>query len=232
MLTLLHVFVTTWYDPSDKMAFHALLTGTPRSTETMKQNRMLWEILQILYKSAALPKVFQSSDGGAFFHACAETDHPDARTLTSSYQEFISFCGQRGMPDCEIFFPQRCEDPSIDYRALEAMPKTPNAQNPAENEHATNVKREEFASKVIAKIARSTFGLFKAELFKIVLDWCNESVIVRDDERHYLDVTTLSIRRAFMEVGRRLTEYGIFQSIDDVWFLSKLELFAAWDVRK
>ena len=84
----------------------------------------------------------------------------------------------------------------------------------------------------MAKIQRSLFGLFKVELFKLVLSWCIEFVMVRDDERHYLDITTLSIRFGFMEMGRRLVDCGVFDSSDDVFFLTKLELWNVWDNRK
>jgi hypothetical protein len=229
MLTLLGVLLNMWYDPEDTTAFQAILTGTPRSSATMKQNHMLWQLSQLIHKSATLTEIFREHKDAAFFDACKNSDSEDCRNFLKLYVEFIDLYGQRGMPDRDIYFPRRCEDPSIDYLSLQSMLKTPNAGDPEVKEHETNRKREEFADKVVAKISRSIFGLFKAELFKIVLGWCIEFVIVRDDERHYLDHATLSIRFGFMEIARRLVKYGIFETVDDVWFLTKNELYAVWD---
>ncbi|KAL1897445.1 hypothetical protein Sste5346_004183 [Sporothrix stenoceras] len=230
MLTLLSLMLQMWYDPEDKTAFQAVLTGTPRASETMKANHMLWEMSQRIYKSPILSAAFFAHQDAAFFEACAESD--DGRTFLEYYQGFLALYGQRGMPDRDIYFKRRWEDPSIDYRSLQAMLKTPDAPDPQIKEHETNERREAFVDKVFAKMQRSTLGLFKVELFKVVLAWCIEFVIVRDDERNFLDHCTLSIRWGFMEVGRRLAEYGVFESDDDVWFLSKQELYRLWDSRK
>ncbi len=227
MLTLLSLMLQQWYDPEDRTAFQAILTGTPRASETMKANHMLWKMSQMVYKSPVLLKNFREFQDAAFFESCRDSE--EGRRFMEYYQSFLELYGQRGMPDRDIYFKRRCEDPSIDYRALQAMLKTPNAPNPETKEHEINERREAFADKVIAKIQRSTLGLFKAELFKVVLDWCVEFVLVRDDERNFLDHCTLSIRWGFVEVGKRLVNHGLFQSEDDVWFLSKQELYRLWD---
>jgi hypothetical protein len=230
LLTLLSVMVREWYDTEDTMAFQALLTGTPRASETMKQNHALWKLSQMIYKSPPLTTAFKEHKDGAFFEACKES--PDGQGFLKSYAEFIALYGQRGMPDRDIYFPRRCEDPSIDYLSLQSMLKTPDSGDPVIKEHEVNRIREEFADKVVAKIQRGIFGLFKAELFKVVLAWCIEFVIVRDDERNYLDHATLSIRFGFMEIARRLVKYGVFETVDDVWFLTKTELYHVWDTAK
>ncbi|CAK7221703.1 hypothetical protein SEUCBS140593_004656 [Sporothrix eucalyptigena] len=229
MLTLLGLMLHHWYEPKDNTAFQAVLTGTPRASETMKANHMLWAMSQRIHKSESLTAAFNKYQDDAFFEACKKFN--DGRAFLEYYQSFLELYGQRGMPDRDIYFKRRWEDPSIDYRSLQAMLKTPDAPDPQVKEHETNAKREAFVDVVTAKMQRSVLGLFKVELFKVVLAWCVEFVIVRDDERNFLDHCTLSIRWGFMEIGRRLTEYGVFKSDDDVWFLSKQELYRLWDTR-
>lgn len=229
MLTMLSLMLQHWYDAEDTTAFQAILTGTPRASETMKANHMLWKMSHMIHMSPVLSDAFSRFENDAFFEACRESD--EGRTLLIYYQSFLELYGQRGMPDRDIYFKRRWEDPSIDYRSLQAMLKTPDAPDPQIKEHETNARREEFVDKVLAKMQRSTLGLFKAELFKVVLNWCVEFVIVRDDERNYLDHCTLSIRWGFIEIGRRLVDYGLIASEDDVWFLSKEELYRLWDAQ-
>ncbi|KAB5550005.1 Pyruvate, water dikinase [Coniochaeta sp. 2T2.1] len=227
VLTFLRVMLQHWYDPEDATAFQAVLSGTPRRSETMKQNHMLWELSHMIRVSETLSATFTKHKDGGFFAACKDTD--DGRKFLEHYKLFIERYGQRGHPDRDVYFPRRCEDPMIDYLALEAMLKTAESTDPEIKEIETNSTREEFVEKVIAKIQRGLFGTFKAELFKLVLDWAINFVISRDDERHYLDLCSLSIRWGFMEVGRRLAERGIFESVDDVWFLTRSELYALLD---
>ncbi|KAF9884855.1 hypothetical protein FE257_001198 [Aspergillus nanangensis] len=165
MLTLLSVLLHHWYDPEDKMAFQAILTGTPRASETQKQNHMLWKLSQIIHKSSTLSANFAKYEGKGFLDSCNDSD--DGRAFLESYTSFLQLYGQRGMPDRDIYFPRRCEDPAIDYLALQAMLKTADAPDPAVKEHEMNRVREEYADKVLAKVQRSVLGLFKAELLKI-----------------------------------------------------------------
>ena len=227
VLILLGVLLQQWYDPEDRMAFQALLSGTPRRSETMKQNHKLWELSHMIRMSKVLSTCFSQHKDGAFFAACETSE--EGQDFLGHYRGFVERYGQRGMPDRDIYFPRRCEDPSIDYLALASMLKTTESIDPEIKEIQNNRIREEFAEKVVTQIQRGWLGLVKAEIFKVVLDWAINFVIARDDERHYLDLCTLAIRWGFMDLGRRLVERGVFDTIDDTWFLTKLELFALLD---
>lgn len=227
VLTLLSVLVRAWYGDEDPMAFQALLTGVPEKSETMKANHMLWEMSQMIRDSADLRAAFDQNMNGAFFTAC-ET-FSDGQAFLDYYRGFIDLYGQRGQPDRDIYFPRRCEDPSIDYAALASMLSTAESIDPEVKERENNAVREAFADQVIEKIRRAPFGAIKAEIFKAVYAWSIRFVIARDNERNFLDHTTLSIRLGFLEIARRLVERGIFASIDDVWFLTRLELCAVLD---
>jgi rifampicin phosphotransferase len=149
----------------------------------------MWEMSQRIHKSPTLTAVFAAHQDGAVFEACAESD--EGRAFLAYYQFFLEFYGQRGMADRDIYFKRRWEDPSIDYRSLQAMLKMSDAPDPQIKEHETNECREAFVDKVIAKMQRATLGLFKVELFKVVLAWCVEFVIVRDDGRNFRSLHTL-----------------------------------------
>ena len=88
--------------------------------------------------------MFQTYQDAAFFQACESC--VEGQKFLSDYHEFVGRYGQRGMPDRDIFFPRRCEDPGIDYRALASMLSHPDAQDPEEKERETNRVREAFVS--------------------------------------------------------------------------------------
>jgi pyruvate,water dikinase len=224
VMTLLGVLLAKWYDPEDATAFQALLTGVPEKSETMKANHRLWEMSELIRNSPSLRETFEGNPGAAFFTACAGT--PDGDRFLEHYREFIELYGQRGQPDRDIYFPRRVEDPGIDYTALAAMLSTAESVDPDIKERENNAKREAFAEQVIEKIRRSPLGGIKVEIFKLVYDWSIRFVIARDNERNFLDHCTLSIRLGFMEIGRRLTERGVFESEDDLWYVTRKELYA------
>jgi pyruvate,water dikinase len=224
VMTLLGVLVHKWYDADDPMAFQALLTGVPERSETMKANHMLWEMSEKIRRSASLRETFEANPGAAFFTACAGT--PDGDDFLDYYQRFIELYGQRGQPDRDIYVPRRVEDPGIDYTAIASMLSTAESQDPEIKERDNNARREAFADQVIEKIRRGPLGSVKAEIFKIVYAWSIRFVIARDNERNFLDHCTLSIRLGFMEIGRRLAERGVFESEDDVWYVTRRELYA------
>lgn len=227
VLTSLSVLVRSWYGDDDPMAFQALLTGVPEKSETMKANHMLWEMSHMIRNSADLRAAFDRNTNEAFFAACEK--FADGSAFLDYYRGFIELYGQRGHPDRDIYFPRRCEDPSIDYSALASMLSTAESVDPEVKERENNTAREAFAETVIEKIRRGPFGSLKAEIFKVVYAWSIRFVIARDNERNFLDHTTLSIRLGFLEIARRLVERGVFESVDDVWFLTRLELYAVLD---
>ena len=229
MLTLLSVLVRKWYDPADPMAFQALLTGVPEKSETMKANHMLWEMSHRIRMSSTLTKAFADHKDADFFAACESSG--DGRAFLAYYQDFLELYGQRGQPDRDIYFPRRVEDPSIDYAAISSMLSTAESTDPEIKEKENNAVREAFADQVVEKIKRGPLGAVKAEIFKVVYAWSIRFVIARDNERNFLDHTTLSIRLGFLEVGRRLAERDVFQTVDDVWYLTRLELYALLDGR-
>jgi pyruvate,water dikinase len=49
----------------------------------------------------------------------------------------------------------------------------------------------------------------------------------RENQRFYLDHMLLRFRRVFLEYGRRLAERGVLERPEDIFFLSKEEVFAA-----
>jgi pyruvate,water dikinase len=90
-------------------------------------------------------------------------------------------------------------------------------------------QREATTDEVLASIRRQPFGGVKAELFKWSLQYVHKFLVLRDDERHYMDRVTMAKKRAFQEVGRRLVERGKLVGDDDFYFLAEHELWELLD---
>jgi phosphohistidine swiveling domain-containing protein len=212
-----------WYDGDNPLAFGELLSGAARRTATLQENIELLAFAEEIRESPSLRSLFDANEGNAFFTALEETEA--GRDFLARYQVFAQANAHRGHAERDIYYKRRLEDPSMDYRAWQTMLSSPEALDPEGNEHRVNARRDEVLAQVVENVKKRPFGFLRAELFKLVHDWLLKFLIVRDDERYYIDRSTYSAKRAFLEIGRRLLERGIFETDRDVQFLSRSELY-------
>jgi rifampicin phosphotransferase len=94
---------------------------------------------------------------------------------------------------------------------------------------AVNARREAAKTEIIEHFAKQPFGSLKVEIFKLAHEYVLECIIARDEERHFHDRASLSTKRGYAEIGRRLIERGVLESDRDHFFLTQDELYALFD---
>lgn len=70
------------------------------------------------------------------------------------------------------------------------------------------------------------YGIFKAKLFKFLIDFSHNAIEYRDNEREVMDWSTYDIKICFEEVGRRCVERGGLKEMKEAYFLTMEELYA------
>ena len=75
------------------------------------------------------------------------------------------------------------------------------------------------------KLSSQLLGGLRLKIFRGLLGYAQRFFLYRDNQRHYFDRYTFSLKRASMEIGRRLVERGRLADLDDVYFLGRSELF-------
>ena len=228
MFLLLGYLVQSWYDGDTMEAMGGLLTGVARKTLTLEANHELWLMSQRIAENPALVRTFKDYEGAKFFEAIKTVD--GGQELLEQYNKFLETYGHRGHSDRDIYFKRRVEDPGLDYNALKPMlsgvlDDGPRMADPEAREAEVAAHRAQVTEHVLESIRRKPFGGLRVELFKLVLDYCHRFIMVRDDERHWIDIATFSIRRGFLEMNRRLFERGKATSDRDVFFLARWELY-------
>ena len=118
----------------------------------------------------------------------------------------------------------------MDYNALRPMlsgvlDDGPRMADPEVREAEVTATRIRVTEAVVQNIRSKPLGALKVEIFRAVLDYCHRFIEVRDNERHWLDIVTFSIRRGYLEMNRRLVERGQATSDRDVFFLARWELY-------
>jgi pyruvate,water dikinase len=226
-VTALGWILQNWCHESDPMVVADLITGLPSTTKTMEANAALGALAGEIRASELLTELFGKFEGAEFFR---ELEHvPEAKAFLDHYAEFVAVFGHQGHADRDIIFKRRVEDPSVDYRALQALFAAGDLTPPQETEKRLIARREAVTREVVDKIRREPLGSVKAEIFKLVQAYVLDMFVIRDDERHHSDRYTFAKKRAFAEIGRRVAERGIIASDYDAYFLSKSELYGLLD---
>lgn len=221
--SLLGLMLASWYD-GDDVLFTDLITGVPRPTATMVENIALFRLAQRLKSSPTMLACYEANVDGAFFDNVGASD--EGKAWLANYQTFLAQNGHRGHADRDLYYTRRAEDPSVDYRALGTLLNVDMSIDPEVKEKEVEARRQETINKVVDAIKRKPFGSLRAELFKSTLAYAVRFLLFRDDERHFVDRSTFSIKRGYKEAGRRLVERGVFPDAEAYLFLTETELFS------
>jgi pyruvate,water dikinase len=220
----LAAMLAKWYTGPRATVFTDLITGTPRPTAAMIEANQLWQLAQALRESEVLSSAFAQHTGAAFFEAAGDSE--EGRAWLSRYDAFVAEHGHRGHADRDVYYLRRVEDPAVDYRALAAFLAADASSDPEGNEKAVEAKRQLVIAEVAENMRERPFGGLRAELFKSLIQYLTNCLLFRDDERHWVDRTTFSIKRGYRELGRRLLERGVLEGERDYFFLTGQELYA------
>ncbi len=221
LMTILYLIVDKWYDGDNEYAFTELIAGSPKVTATVREHLELHEMASVIRNSEQLSNTFANSEPKDFFDTIATADYGLA--LHERVTTFLQESGHRGHADRDIYFDRYLDNPAVLYRALEAHLKSD--VDPMIRERANNTRRAEVIEDVEANIRRKPFGGLKVEAFRWVLKYVLDFQVWRDDERHFIDRNTYSLKKAWEEVARRLRERGVLEGERDYFFLTQYELF-------
>jgi rifampicin phosphotransferase len=227
MMSLLGMLLMKWYPDATPALFGRAVAGSVSTTATQVENQHLWNISRTIRRSSELRELFERRPGAEFFTALAAHDSDDAREAAAQYAALMQESGHRGSSDRDMAFPSRRDDQSADHAALTALIAAEDDADPERREREVNAGREQLMDEITAAIRRQPLGALKAEAIRSVHAWVMRFNAIRDDERHFFDRFMYTTRRGFLEVGRRLTERGVFTEPDEVFFLGREEL---WDV--
>ncbi|ORA40332.1 hypothetical protein BST20_07240 [Mycobacterium branderi] len=222
-LAVVGLILAHWYTGNNPNAFGDLISGSTTRSATQIENAEVWELAQTIRESEALLHCFRNHSGDEFFERLR--NFPAGREFLCRYEDFVSRHGHRGMTDRDMYFPRRCEDPSIDYEAFRALLNVSDPVRPSVLEQRVNAKREAATKEVIANLKQGPLGTLKAEALKLALDYVHRWTVIRDDERYFVDRGLLAMKRGYVELGWRLAERGLIDYPMDVFFLGHQEAF-------
>lgn len=222
VFSLLNLIINKWYKGKDTNIFHSILTGTTERTETAIENHILWQLQHEIRHSAALKDLFDKHPGPAFLKECEKLE--EGRTWLEMYQAFVDEYGHRGSADRDIYYPRRGEDFNVDYRALKSMLNGAESPDPDLSEEKVNQIREDAIEALVADIRKRPFGGVKAEFTKLIIEYIHSILVARDNERAFTERSTGCMKKALLEINRRMREKGLMEDERDFYFLTREEI--------
>jgi pyruvate,water dikinase len=229
MMTALELMLKHWYDGQNENAFVEVISGGTQQTDTQKENLMLWRLSERIRNSGELRRIFDAHPDAAFFTALE--DSAEGRAFLAEYRETIGRFSHRGHSDRDMIYPRRGEDPGLDYRSFKMLLGGASV-DPERLEREANTRREAALADVVANFRHKRFGRARARAFARAHDLLHRLMAFRDDERQNpTDLATMSYKRGFVELGRRLHERGLLAAAEDVHYLSTTEAYDLFEGR-
>ena len=170
-----------------------------------------WQLaLEGMMKDGGLINRLQAGTGAV---ASAEQGYRlyDLATGKITLEEFLRDFGHRGVYETDIVNPRWLEDPSWILEQAEAIRRNPPARDPREN--AAGVRRE------AERELRRRFG-WRAPLLLWMVRKLRDAMAAREACKSAMVSVLLPVRRAVLEVGRRLVKAGLLDSPEQMFQLA------------
>jgi pyruvate,water dikinase len=124
----------------------------------------------------------------------------------------------------EIYYPRWSEDPALVLDIVRSLAQSPEVDLEAMEARKVG-ERHEAQKEIMNRLSETRFGSLKQPVFKIVIKFAQTYMMFRENQRFYLDEQLFRARRLFLEYGRRLAAQGELEHQNDVFFLTKDEMF-------
>jgi phosphohistidine swiveling domain-containing protein len=200
----------------------SLLCGLPGNS-TVETNHQTWLLASEIAQTPHVAAVFAGFPGREIPARLAEFD--EGRDWLRRIEEFRKRYDFRGAQDREISFPRWGDDIHLLMDVLKVFVCSAEGSDPEATRRKNVARREQETRELLETLSRQRFGLLKKFLFNFLLKYAQIYSLFRENQRYEVDRVFYGQRKAFLAIGKRLVQMGLLTDLDDVWFLSKEEVF-------
>jgi pyruvate,water dikinase len=224
-ITILEMVLKRWL--GDTKQIGSLLSGIP-GNRTFEANSETWRLSRKINASPQLKAIFKDHPASRIMASMDDTE--EGRGFLKRIDAFIKSYDFRGAEDREISFPRWGDDPTLLIDVLKLLVQADDKTAPDAVEKRNMAKREEVTREVLETLSRQRFGSIKKSIFKFLLKYAQIYSLFRENQRYEIDRVFYGERKAFVAAGKQLVRRGVLTDPEDVWFLSKEEVFdALWN---
>ena len=217
---MVKTWLQNWLDDRSGVYYSKLISGLD-DNKTIRTNIELAKLARTAGRDDAVKAALHSRTSRELL-ATLNTDPALAR-FNADLQAFLRMYGHRSHTR-EFYFPRWADDPALIIDVVKALLDS-DLGDLEKLERKKVRERKETEREVLERIGHLRLGHFKRLLFRTVLHYAQTYLGFRENQRFYLDHMILRWRRVFLEYGKRLTVKGVLEAPEDIFFLSKEEVF-------
>jgi rifampicin phosphotransferase len=210
-----------WLDDDNGVLYSKLITGL-EGNKTIETNMALNHLAIIAREDPYVrEKVLTLSPGDMVYALSSD------QRLAAYNKEFDSFLKKYGHRSHtrELYFPRWGEDPRLVADIVRSLVSSPQVDL-VELERRKIKEREEAEVDILGRMRELRWGYFKTGVFRLIMHFAQVYLMFRENQRYYLDHILYRERRIYMEYSRRFLAKGLIKTEEDIFFLSKEEIFA------
>lgn len=221
-VTLLEACLDKWCERRE--ALGNLLSGLP-GNQTVEFNKQTWQFTQRIRESPLLTAIFVRHSTSEIPARLQESQ--EGHRFLQEVLEYAKRYEFRGAEDRDIVFPRWGDDPGLLIDMLKILLDSSQENEPRALEQRNIAQREKVTEEIRQSLVRQRWGYFKRKAFDALLKYAQVYSLFRENQRYEVDRVFYGERKAFLAIGRRLVQKGVLSELDDVWYLSKEEVFDA-----
>jgi rifampicin phosphotransferase len=209
-----------WLDDRSGELYSKLISGLP-DNKTIKTNIALAKLASRAKEQRLVMEYLEKLPSEEFAEVIRQDPRFDA--FRQDLDSFIAEYGCRSHTR-ELFFPRWADDPSLVVDIVKSLSQATDLDL-ERMERDKIAEREATEKAVLAKVRGMKGGWARKKAVKLVMGYAQTYLQFRENQRFYLDHILLRTRRLFNEYGRRFLEHGYIPRRDDIFFLSRQEIF-------
>lgn len=222
VITFLGKILEKWY--GDRTVISGLLAGIP-GNYTAQTNEATWLLSRQIKRSPVLFNIFCHCPAGDIVAELGKSG--EGKAFREQMERFRQDYAFRGAEDREISFPRWGDGPDQLIDILKIFVQTGDENEPGASGRRNQAQRGRLTRAVSQTLARQRWGRLKAITFRFLLKHAQIYSLFRENQRYDIDRVFYGERKAFLAISRHLARDGVIRESDDVWFLSKEEVFDA-----
>jgi len=213
-------WLESWLDDKNGELYSKIISGLP-GNKTVETNIEIARLASFAQQHPTIKASLQKDKPKTFLTKLKHnTSWQDYNT---TYQEFLKNYGHR-CHTREVYYPCWIDNQEQIITILKSLIDNKDLDF-SELETQKRAERLQTEQHIYEQIAKKRFGFLKKLIFKTVLNYAQTYLTFRENQRFYLDHQHLRQRRLFLEYGRRFYQQKLIKDPNDIFFLSKEDIF-------
>lgn len=148
-----------------------------------------------------------------------------SRDITDSvrWNSFFEKFGHRST-SLDISIPTFAEQTDYLMQNVQQFASPPSGSSPQEKQKFFKQQRMDCCQTVSQNLSAGRCGYLKTKLFKILLNWSEQFILLRENQRYYWHYALTINRKFFLELGRRFLDFGWLENSEHIFFLTRNEI--------